>query len=102
MGHDNRVAELHARLAPLPLAHATRSATTAISQPSRSYFRLGVESCTEQRWAMVNGYILDIKLMLNGIILLKPSGVGYFVKFTGPYADLFVGGRGQVRQKCED
>ena len=34
MGHDNRVAELHARLAPLPVAHAIRSATTAVSQPS--------------------------------------------------------------------
>ena len=34
MGHGNRVAELHARLAPLPFAHATRSATTAVSQPS--------------------------------------------------------------------
>ena len=33
VGHGNRVAELHARLAPLPLAHAIRSATTAVSQP---------------------------------------------------------------------
>ena len=34
MGHGNRVAELHARLAPLPVAHAVRGAATAVSQPS--------------------------------------------------------------------
>ena len=35
VGHVGRVAALYARLAPLPMAHAIRSATTAVSQPSQ-------------------------------------------------------------------
>ena len=35
VGNGNRTAELQARLAPLPIAHAIRSETTVVSQPSQ-------------------------------------------------------------------